>query len=1057
MDEKNQLTQNSQDAITRSKFWGTIALAGAMLLVCVYALAFMLPLEKAAGFPIVMAVLLVVTAVNLASISLTAHHRQELGFGLTFSSLLLTVVVAALFIKGRALTFSLAVLIASAVGIAALSSRRSQRWHLAFSVAALALVWVFEWIDPAWRQTISAQPVGPLAAIIFTIVFILSQQSRIWDAISLSLRLKITAWTGLILAGISVFLIVYSAITGRQAAIDAAQKEALAIASSEAILVRADTEVPLDMARALAHSLTAVKDPANAEGLSRAQVNAMLRQVLIENPNFLGTYTLWEPNAFDGLDASYRGTEAHDETGRFIPYWVRADDGSVNVTALIDYETPGIGDWYILPRQTKTEVTIAPLFYPINGVDTTMASFVVPILYDGNFYGIAGVDAPISFVQQIVDKVDLYDGKADAFLMTSNGTLIGVRNRPELVNQSATVIFSDFSDLQVRIEAGQAFISLSKDGKYLRAFSPVEIGETGTQWVFGLIIPFSEITAPATAAAVFQGIIGLVLTLLALGILWFLSGQIVRPVRALTSVANAVSQGNLNVKAEVQATDETGVLANAFDLMITQLRDSFARLEERVAERTRNLELAAEVGRTVSQVRALDVMLTDAAELIRKQFDLYYVQVYLTDPRRENLNLQAGTGQVGEQLLARRHRLPINTASINGRAAVERKSVVISDTASSLTFKPNPLLPGTRSEMAVPLLIGERVVGVLDMQSERPGSLSQEILPAFEALAGQMAIAIQNASLLAEAEEARREVELQAQRLSRSNWAEYLDAIHKPEESGFIFEQNKIAPLAQSNEPLTEGALVAPITVTGEMLGNLVVEMEGRSSIAGAGELVNTVARQVAQQIENLRLLDSAERYRAEAEQASRRLTHEGWQDYLDQKSVNGLGYVYDLKEVRPCSEEEVGRVQDASLSLPLKVRDETVGKLAVQGLGSGDEEAAGLAAAVAERLGAHIEGLRLSQQTEQALATTQKQARREQALRQITSAVRGSTDPSVILRTAARELGNILGRQTVVRLATAKETQTNQADRPADVAGEAVANESVSPAESPKADGGNE
>jgi GAF domain-containing protein len=494
--------------------------------------------------------------------------------------------------------------------------------------------------------------------------------------------------------------------------------------------------------------------------------------------------------------------------------------------------------------------------------------------------------------------------------------------------------------------------------------------------------------------------------------------------------------------------------------MTAQLREFIGTLESRVADRTRNLELAAEVGRTVSQVRALDIMLTDAAELIRKQFNLYYVQVYLTDPRRENLNLQAGTGQVGKQLLERSHRLPFNADSINGRAAVGKKSVVISDTTASATFKPNPLLSNTRSEMAVPLLIGEKVVGVLDMQSERPGALSQEILPAFEALAGQMAIAIQNASLLAEAEEARKEVESQAQRWSRSNWAEYLDAIHKPEESGFIFEQNKIAPLAQSNEPLTEGALVAPITVTGEMLGNLVVEMEGRSSIARAEELVNTVARQVAQQIENLRLLDSAERYRAEAEQASRRLTHEGWQDYLDQKSVNGLGYVYDLKEVRPCSEEEVGRVQDASLSLPLKVRDETIGKLSVQGLGSGDEEAASLAAAVAERLGAHIEGLRLSQQTEQALATTQKQARREQALRQITSAVRGSTDPAVILRTAARELGNILGRQTVVRLATAKETQTNQADRPADIAGEAVANngrESVSPAESPKADGGNE
>ena len=140
-----------------------------------------------------------------------------------------------------------------------------------------------------------------------------------------------------------------------------------------------------------------------------------------------------------------------------------------------------------------------------------------------------------------------------------------------------------------------------------------------------------------------------------------------------------------------------------------------------MAERTRNLELAAEVGRTVSQVRALDVMLKDAAELIRTQFDLYYVQVYLTDPSQTNLILQSGTGTVGAELIGRGHRLPLNTDSINGRAAIEKKSVVISDTAASATFRPNPLLPDTRSEMAVPLLIGEKVVGVLDMQSEHAG------------------------------------------------------------------------------------------------------------------------------------------------------------------------------------------------------------------------------------------------------------------------------------------------------------------------------------------------
>jgi GAF domain-containing protein len=506
-----------------------------------------------------------------------------------------------------------------------------------------------------------------------------------------------------------------------------------------------------------------------------------------------------------------------------------------------------------------------------------------------------------------------------------------------------------------------------------------------------------------------------------------------------------LANGNYTQRVSTTSKDEVGQLANSFNDMASQLDGLIGSLEQRVAERTRNLELAAEVGRTVSQVRALDVMLNDAAELIRQQFDLYYVQVYLADASQTNLILQSGTGSVGEQLISLRHHLPLNTNSINGRAAVEKKSVVISDTTASAAFKPNPLLPHTRSEMSVPLLIGDKVVGVLDMQSEHPDSLNQEVLSAFEALAGQLAIAIQNANLLAEAEQARAEVEAQARRLTRANWTEYLDAVHKPEETGFVFEHNKIAPLTQEQAE-GENATAAPITVTGETLGKLVVEMEGGSPIARTDELVNAVARQVAQHIENLRLLDSAERYRAEAEQASRRLTHEGWQDYMFDSAAKGLGYIYDLNEVRPFKQDEEKQVEEAGISLPLKVRDETVGRIIVKGV-EGDE-ASDLVNAVAERLGAHIEGLRLSLQTEQALASTKKQAQREQALRQITSAVRGSTDPTVILRTAARELGNILGRQTVVKLATASESKTGQADHPAEIAGETVGNESVSSAD---------
>jgi GAF domain-containing protein/HAMP domain-containing protein len=600
-------------------------------------------------------------------------------------------------------------------------------------------------------------------------------------------------------------------------------------------------------------------------------------------------------------------------------------------------------------------------------------------------------------------------------------------------------------------------------GTVLSAYAPIYRADGTREAIVGVdffadnILGGESMALAQERAAQTQIVIVAIATMLLVAAIGFFLGNLfTKPITNLTSVAQQIAAGDLSTRAQIETSDEVGTLASAFNTMTSRLQEILEGLEQRVAERTRNLELAAQVGRTVSQLHALDIILKDATELIRKEFDLYYVQVYLTDPSQTHLNLQAGTGLVGEQLLKRSHRLAINLDSINGRAAIEKKSVVISDTTSSATFKPNPLLPDTQSEMAVPLVIGNRVVGVLDMQSEHKGSLSQDVLPAFEALAGQLAVAIQNANLLAEAEQARAEVEKQTARLSRTNWSEYLDAIHQPEQVGFMFAGDKITPIVDKEQAEIAAdveALAAPIAVTGETLGALVVEMDSSKQNVRTVELVNAVARQVSQQIENLRLLDSAERYRADAEQAARRQTLEGWHDYTDANANKGLSYIYDLKEVRPHDPNTDQQAETSAYSLPLKVRDETVGRLVVQGLEAGDSESHDLVNEVAERLSAHIENLRLSEQT-------LDRARREQALRQITSAVRGSTDPATILRSAARELGSLLGRKTVVRLTTAREAQTSQPLRPADPMGEAIANngnELISPAQSPNADGGKE
>ena len=372
----------------------------------------------------------------------------------------------------------------------------------------------------------------------------------------------------------------------------------------------------------------------------------------------------------------------------------------------------------------------------------------------------------------------------------------------------------------------------------------------------------------------------------------------------------------------------------------------------------------------------------------------------------------------------------ITSSSINGRAAIEKRVVIVADTVSSDMFHPNPLLPDTRSEMAVPLLAGDRVVGVLDLQSAQPDALTDENLPAFEALAGQLAIAIENAALFAETEQARAEVETQARRLTQAGWREFLDAVNRSERLGYTFDQQALVPLT---EPLLAASnpevLDVPIMVTGEPIGHIQIERnatEDRPWTPADTDLVSAVANRIANQIENLRLLAQAEQYRAEAEAAMRRLTREGWEALQTDSEL--AGYVYDLNEVKAVNDDSA---LEGTLKQSLIVRDEPIGELVVD-VEVNDDEAAEIVAAVAEQLSGHIESLRLSVQMEQALATTQKQAQREQALRQITNAVRSSNDPATIMRTAVRELGNVLGRKTVIRMVTAVQDGT-AVDSPAD------------------------
>jgi len=398
------------------------------------------------------------------------------------------------------------------------------------------------------------------------------------------------------------------------------------------------------------------------------------------------------------------------------------------------------------------------------------------------------------------------------------------------------------------------------------------------------------------------------------------------------------------------------------------LQNLAANLEMYAKERTHDLELATEVGYAVSQkIGGLTDVLSQSVNLIRSRYGLYYTQIYLLDSSGYSLVLHAATGEIGEQLLARGHRLSLSANSLNVRAVSSQRPVLVGDTQQSNIFLANPLLPLTRSELAVPIIAGNKVVGVLDMQSDSPETFNEVNLPAFQVLATQIAIAIQNSALFKETEDARIQVEEQTRRLTFSGWQEFLNALERNETIGYTFDQNDALPLAGTQNTTFDHAFTIPIEVAGAHIGEVQLADEAtRTWTSEETEIVQAAMSRVAQHIETLRLLAQAESYRHEAEQVSRRLTSEGWSEYFRTRTEVANGYSYNQDKVQPLNGNGHYKSSVPTLTYPIVVREEPIGAMLVDSQNGAGSYTNDLVTAVVEQLSNHIENLRLLEQAEQ-------------------------------------------------------------------------------------------
>jgi len=246
--------------------------------------------------------------------------------------------------------------------------------------------------------------------------------------------------------------------------------------------------------------------------------------------------------------------------------------------------------------------------------------------------------------------------------------------------------------------------------------------------------------------------------------------NVLKPIGILTNSAEEIAKGNYEHRTEIQSNDEFKRLGDTFNSMSTRLNELINSLNEQVEERTRALETSVEISHRLSTILNLDLLVQEVVEELVAAFHYYYAHIYLFDEDKNLLVMKGGTGYVGQAMLAQGFTIPKGQGLI-GRAAEKNEVVLVGDVLNNEDWVSYDLLPDTRSEIAVPIAIGDEVLGVFDVQHNILNGITEQDAHLLHSIANQVAIAVKNAQAYTEAQEqAKREAQITAisQKLQRA-------------------------------------------------------------------------------------------------------------------------------------------------------------------------------------------------------------------------------------------------------------------------------------------------
>jgi GAF domain-containing protein/HAMP domain-containing protein len=283
-------------------------------------------------------------------------------------------------------------------------------------------------------------------------------------------------------------------------------------------------------------------------------------------------------------------------------------------------------------------------------------------------------------------------------------------------------------------------------------------------------------------------LLALIVSVLAGVLGYFVAQWIVAPVVQLTNTTGLIAHGDLTQRSGITTKDEIGTLASAINTMTSRLQDTLGGLERRVAERTADLELArslserraaelqsiSDISRLISSEQRLEVLFGLITQLVSEKFDFYHVGIFLVDSTGQFAVLQAANSEGGKQMLAHGHRLEVGRTGIVGNVAKTGEASIALDVGADARYFNNPDLPETHSEMALPLRVHGKTIGVIDVQSKQPGAFTITDAQTLSILADQIAIAIDNARLFGQNKQALDELQSLYNQYLRQEWKTFV-------------------------------------------------------------------------------------------------------------------------------------------------------------------------------------------------------------------------------------------------------------------------------------------